>query len=69
MYAMRTTLDLDDALMAALLARQPGATKREAVETAIREYLRSDALERLRALRGKIKIEDVSADLRRDRLA
>jgi Bacterial antitoxin of type II TA system, VapB len=35
---MRTTLELDDGRMEALLARHPGATKREAVEIAIRAY-------------------------------
>lgn len=64
---MRTTLDLDDALFSALLARNPGASKKEAVETAIKEYLRRGAVARLAALRGQIEIEDVSAELRRDR--
>ena len=64
---MRTTLELDDDLMAALLARHPGASKRRAVETAIRTYLREDAADRLRALVGKIDIQDVSAERRRDR--
>jgi Arc/MetJ family transcription regulator len=64
---MRTTLDIDDELFAALLARHPGASKKEAVERAIREYLGRDAVARVRALIGKIEIEDVSAELRRDR--
>jgi Arc/MetJ family transcription regulator len=67
LYAMRTTLELDDALMDALLARNPGASKREAVERAIRAYLAADAADRLRALRGRLEIEDLSAELRRDR--
>ncbi|MBA3852636.1 MAG: type II toxin-antitoxin system VapB family antitoxin [Chloroflexi bacterium] len=64
---MRTTLDLDDALMDALLARHPGASKRAAVENALRLYLALDAVERIRSLRGKLDIEDLSAELRRDR--
>jgi Arc/MetJ family transcription regulator len=65
---MRTTLDLDDELLAALLARHPGASKKEAVERAIREYLADDAVSRLRALAGSFPIEDVSLELRaRDR--
>ena len=64
---MRTTLDIDDSLMEALMARHPGASKRVAVETAIREYLAQEAIERLRALKGKVDIKDLSADLRRDR--
>jgi Arc/MetJ family transcription regulator len=64
---MRTTLDLDDSLMDALLARHPGASKREAVENAVRAYLALDSIERIRALRGKLEIEDLSAELRRNR--
>lgn len=68
--AMRTTLDLDDELMSALLARHPGETKTRAVEHAIQDYLRRDAVRKLEALVGKIEIEDVSKELRRiDRLA
>lgn len=62
--AMRTTLDIDDDLLRALLARHPGATKREAVERAIAEYLTKDAAARTKALRGRIRIEDVSPELR-----
>ena len=66
---MRTTLDLDDGLFQALMARYPGASKTEAVERAIREHLAHDAAERLRDLRGKVEIEDLSCQLRRDRSA
>lgn len=64
---MRTTLDLDDRLFQALMARYPGVTKTEAVERAIREHLAHDAAERLRALRGQVDIEDLTRELRRDR--
>jgi hypothetical protein len=64
---MRTTLDLSDELINALLARHPGASKREAVETAIRAYLAADATARIRALRGRLAVEDLSTELRRDR--
>lgn len=64
---MRTTLDLDDSLMEALLARHPGTSKREAVERAIRAYLSLDAVDRIRSLVGRLEIEDLSAELRRDR--
>jgi Arc/MetJ family transcription regulator len=62
---MRTTLDLDDELMSALLARHPGATKARAVEHAIEDYLRRDAVRKLEDLVGRIEIEDVSKELRR----
>jgi Arc/MetJ family transcription regulator len=67
---MRTTLDLDDDLLAALLARTPGLSKTEAIERALRAYLADDAAARLRGLAGSVEIADVSAELRaRDRRA
>lgn len=62
---MRTTLEIDDELLRSLLARHPGASKREAVERAIAAYLANDAVARTRALAGHVEIEDVSAELRR----
>ena len=65
---MRTTLELDDELMKALMARHPSASKRTAVERAIRDYLSRDAAERVRSLAGSFPVEDMSAELRgRDR--
>lgn len=57
---MRTTLDIDDDLLKALSARHPGRSRTEAIETAIREYLARDACEGLRALAGKVEIEDLT---------
>jgi hypothetical protein len=62
---MRTTLDLDDDLMRALLDLHPGISKTEAVETAIRAYLADDVNARIDALRAGIDIEDVSRESRR----
>jgi Arc/MetJ family transcription regulator len=64
---MRTTLELDDVLMEALMSRHPGASKREAVEAAIREYLERDAISRVLGLKGGVDVEDLSGELRRDR--
>lgn len=61
---MRTTLDIDGELLMALTARHPGLSRTEAIETAIREYLARDAYEGLRALAGKVEIEDLSKELR-----
>jgi Arc/MetJ family transcription regulator len=61
---MRTTLDLDDALVAALMERHPNASKTEAIETAIREYIRTDAIAKLRAMAGRMNIQDLSKELR-----
>jgi putative antitoxin of VapBC-like toxin-antitoxin system len=62
---MRTTLDIDDALLEALRERLPDKSKTEAIETAIRGYLEGDAVVRLRQLAGSFEIRDVSRELRR----
>ena len=51
--------------MRSLLARHPGASKREAVERAIEAYLAKDAAEGVRSLAGAVPVENVSAELRR----
>src|SRR5947209_7321379 len=61
---VRTTLDLDDDLIRALLSRHPGLSKTEAIEMAIRVYLRESAVEGLRRRAGTMDIEDLSGDLR-----
>ena len=54
---MRTTLDLDDAIMAQLILETRSRTKTAAVEEAIRHYLHRLALERLISASGTIPIE------------
>ena len=49
---MRTTLDIDDRLLDALMARSPGMSKTKAIERAIDQYVKTDAYERVRGLRG-----------------
>lgn len=61
---MRTTLDLDDALMEALMARYPEMSKTRAVETAIEDHVRRGAVDWLLRMRGKVEIEDVSREMR-----
>ncbi len=61
---MRTTLDLDDDLLSALLARYPGRSKTEAIEAALRAHLADDAVSRLRSLAGTLDVDDVSASTR-----
>ena len=63
---MRTTLEIRDDLMRSLLARHPGASKRRAVEHAIESYLSQEAATGARALAGRIRVQDVSGELRRD---
>ena len=62
--AMRTTLDIDDRLMEALMIRHPGKTKTKAVEAAIESYVRRGAVDWLLANAGSIEIEDVSSAMR-----
>lgn len=67
---MRTTLDLDDELMAELRRRLPGVSKTSAVEQAIAAFLDRHTVDRLTRLAGTLEIEDVSAELRaRDRMS
>ena len=54
---MRTTLDIKDDVMDALLKRTKSKTKTKAVEVAIREYLEKKSIEDLIALSGNIHIE------------
>lgn len=61
---MRTTLDLDDRLMEALMARYPGVSKTKAVEAAIEDHVRRKAVEWLLEMRGNLDIEDVSKEMR-----
>jgi hypothetical protein len=50
---MRTTLDIDDRLLDALMARSPGLSKTKAIERAIDHYVSTDAYARVCALRGE----------------
>lgn len=61
---MRTTVDIRDDLMESLLARHPGASKREAIELAIESYVSKDVAAAVKELVGRIEIEDVSRELR-----
>lgn len=61
---MRTTLDIDDGLMGALMERHLGKSKTEAIEEALRAYLAKDAIARLRSMAGHFEIEDASTELR-----
>jgi hypothetical protein len=61
---VRTTLELDDVLLASLMARFPGVSKTEAIQRAVRFYLTHDAVDQLRQLAGTVEIDDVSRHLR-----
>ena len=53
---MRTTLNLDEAVMATLLRATRAETKTQAVTQAILEYVRRKQLDELRQLRGKLPL-------------
>ena len=61
---VRTTLELDNVLLASLMARLPGVSKTEAIQRAVRFYLTHDAVDQLRQLAGTVEIDDVSCSLR-----
>ncbi|MBN1627408.1 MAG: type II toxin-antitoxin system VapB family antitoxin [Deltaproteobacteria bacterium] len=53
---MRTTINVNDELLDALIKQTKTRTKTQAIETAIREYLDKKAIEDLISLSGKINI-------------
>jgi len=54
---MRTTININDDLMDALQKRTKARTKTQAVEHAIREFLKKKELEDLISLSGQIDID------------
>ncbi len=61
---MRTTLNLDDRLMAELRKATRARTKTEAIHIAAREFLRRRAAARVKELAGKIPLVDNWKELR-----
>jgi Arc/MetJ family transcription regulator len=54
---MRTTININDDLMEALLAHTKAKTKTKAVELSIREYIEKQSIEDIVSLSGKIDID------------
>jgi Arc/MetJ family transcription regulator len=54
---MRTTINIQDDLMDALLTRTKAKTKTKAIELAIKDYIEKKSIEDLISLSGKINIE------------
>jgi len=54
---MRTTINIQDDLMDALLARTRSKTKTKAIELAIKEYIEKKSIEDLISLSGKVSID------------
>lgn len=55
---MRTTLNIDEKLLAEVLCETGEKDKGKAVNAALAEFIRRKKLDKLLALRGKIDIED-----------
>jgi hypothetical protein len=54
---MRTTINIQDGLMEALMAHTKAKTKTKAIELSIREYIEKKSIENIVALSGKINID------------
>lgn len=61
---MRTTLDIDEELLEALMTRLPATSKTEAIETAISAFVGRDAVRGLTEMAGNVDVEDLSRTLR-----
>jgi len=65
---MRTTINIQDGLMEALLTNTKAKTKTKAVELSIREYLEKKSIENIVALSGKINIDSDWQKMEEDEL-
>jgi len=54
---MRTTINIQDDLMEALLTHTKAKTKTKAIELSIREYIEKKSIEDIISLSGKITID------------
>ncbi|WP_194976100.1 type II toxin-antitoxin system VapB family antitoxin [Aquiflexum lacus] len=61
---MRTNIEIDEKLMDEILEKSSIKTKKEVVDTALRQYLRILKLKELADLRGKLKWEGSLEDMR-----
>jgi Arc/MetJ family transcription regulator len=61
---MRTTINIDDALFERLMAIAGTRTKTDAVNWALKEFLRLKAKDELLDLRGKLELEENWEQLR-----
>ena len=65
---MRTTINIQDDLMEALLAQTKAKTKTKAIELSIREYIEKKPIENIVALSGKINIDSDWQKMEEDEL-
>ena len=69
---MRTTFDIDPKILAEVVEATGEKSKSKAVNKVLEEYIRGIKIDELRAMAGKIQIDDVreeqrAADLKRER--
>lgn len=64
---MRTTLNVDDAALAAALAAAPGKTKTAVINEALRDFARRRRVRRLLRFRGRVTWEGDLDALRKRR--
>ena len=62
---MRTTLELSNNLIKDLMSVEKWSSKTQAIETAIEDFVRRRRLDNLISARGRLKVKDVSAELRK----
>ena len=62
---MRTTITIDDAIFGELMRFTQAKTRTEAINRALSEWVRRKKIEKLKALRGKIRFDAGVDDLRR----
>jgi Arc/MetJ family transcription regulator len=65
---MRTTINIQDDLMEALLVQTKAKTKTKAIELSIREYIERKSIENIVALSGKINIDSDWQKMEEDEL-
>ena len=61
---VRTTLDIDSALLDSVVEATGEKTKSRAVNAVLREYVRRTKIGELRAMAGKIPLDDTRAEQR-----
>jgi len=66
---MRTTLDIPSEVLAELKKAIPAHSQAEAVRRALAEFIRQHKRDKLRLLRGRLRIQDVSREMEKAELA
>jgi len=62
---MRTTLELSNHLIKDLMSIEKWSSKTQAIEAAIEDFVRRRRLDNLISASGRLKVKDVSSELRK----